>query len=335
MNKSAVKSLKSSFTILFGFQLVLIIVLGILIETLYRNQLKLATARDSYFNSYLLADELRQSSDDLTRMARSYVATGKEKFERAYWEILDIREGKIERPVDYNRIYWDFVMATGQRPAGSGDKISLEDLMIKEGFTASELEKLTLAENNSNDLVKTERMAMNAVKGLFDDGSGNFTIQKEPDRDFAIGLMYGDDYYKIKASIMRPIDDFFKMFQAREEQTVSKYLQLSNILFWISLLLSGLIIIIFIFSFVIIRHQITERDDVERELNDLHKSLEEKIKARTLELEHSKIKLNKALKESENMNRLMVGRELMMIKLKKQIKNSDTLDIKDEYENKK
>ena len=33
-------------------------------------------ANESRHQSYLLADELRQTSDDLTRMARSYVVTG-------------------------------------------------------------------------------------------------------------------------------------------------------------------------------------------------------------------------------------------------------------------
>jgi methyl-accepting chemotaxis protein len=35
--------------------------------------------------SWLLADELRQSSDDLTRLARTYVVTGDASYERQYW----------------------------------------------------------------------------------------------------------------------------------------------------------------------------------------------------------------------------------------------------------
>ena len=76
--------------------------------------------RDAYRNryaSFLLADELRQSSDDLTRLARTYVATGDAKWERQYVEILDIRNGKLPRPQHYERIYWDF-RAADQTPAG-------------------------------------------------------------------------------------------------------------------------------------------------------------------------------------------------------------------------
>lgn len=320
MNNTQPKSLKRSFSVIFGFQLFLIIVLAVLIQALYQNQLKLANARDSYFNSYLLADELRQSSDDLTRMARAYVATGNPAFERYYWNILDIRNGKISRPTNYNRIYWDFVIATGQEFNPNGENIPLRDLMIKEGFTVAELDKLNLAQKNSDELVKAETVAMNAMKGLFDDGTGNFTISKEPNRELANRLMNDENYYKIKAEIMRPIDDFYKMFQERTESAVKKYLQLSNILFWISIILSVLIIIIFIFSFIIIRRQIIKREEVEKELSDLQKSLEEKIKERTSLLTQSEKKLKKTLDNSERVNKLMVGRELKMIELKKQLK---------------
>ena len=58
--------------------------------------------------SYLPADELRQSSDNLTRLGRVYVITGDVKYEKQYFDILDIRNGKKPRPSDYHRIYWDF-----------------------------------------------------------------------------------------------------------------------------------------------------------------------------------------------------------------------------------
>lgn len=55
------------------------------------------------YTSFLVADEMRQSSDDLTRMARAYVDTGDPKFERFYWQMLAIRNGELEEPVHYER----------------------------------------------------------------------------------------------------------------------------------------------------------------------------------------------------------------------------------------
>ena len=70
-------------------------------------------------------DELRQSSDDLTRMARTYAATGDQRFVDYFNQILDIRSGKAPRPLQYGRVYWDLVIASGiemmgRVPMGSG-----------------------------------------------------------------------------------------------------------------------------------------------------------------------------------------------------------------------
>ncbi len=50
------------------------------------------------YQSYQAADELRQSSDDLTRLGRTYVVTGDEKYEKMYMDILDIRNGQKPKP---------------------------------------------------------------------------------------------------------------------------------------------------------------------------------------------------------------------------------------------
>ena len=47
-----------------------------------------------------LAAELRQSSDDLTRMVRTYVVTGDARFKRHFEEVLAIRNGLLERPAN-------------------------------------------------------------------------------------------------------------------------------------------------------------------------------------------------------------------------------------------
>ena len=59
-----------------------------------------------------LTDELRMSSEFLTRFSRNYVVTRDEKVLNYYNNILDIRDGKISRPDNYNNMYWDLV-ATG------------------------------------------------------------------------------------------------------------------------------------------------------------------------------------------------------------------------------
>lgn len=168
-----------------------------------------AEARQLLHRSYLLADELRQSSDDLTRMARTYAATGDPRYEALFREILDIRNGAVPRPLDYHNVYWDLVTATGERPRGSGEPAALRALMLEAGFTDEEFALLNQSEDESNFLVSLETRAMNAVAGRFDDGSGEYALRGEPDRELAVALLHGDEYHEEKGRIMRPLERLF------------------------------------------------------------------------------------------------------------------------------
>ena len=63
-----------------------------------------------------LADNLRQTSDDLTLMARLHAITGDPLYREYFDEILDIRNGDAPRPANYFGVpYWDIVLDTGER----------------------------------------------------------------------------------------------------------------------------------------------------------------------------------------------------------------------------
>ena len=64
-------------------------------------------------------------------------------YKQHYQEILDIRNGKMPRPVRYQDIYWDLVAADDQRPRPySGQAIALLQQMKQAGFTEEECAKL-------------------------------------------------------------------------------------------------------------------------------------------------------------------------------------------------
>ena len=183
---------------------------------------ELADAQLQKYHSYQLADELRQSSDDLTRMARTYAVTGNEKYQKFFNRILTIRNGETPRPQDYNDIYWDLV--TGdleQDSAEAGEKISLESRMLSAGFTVQEFALLKDSQNQSDSLVKLENIAMHALKGEFDDGTGSFLIKKTPDQPLAIQILHSQQYHEAKAKIMKPLRDFTQMVNQRTSILVS------------------------------------------------------------------------------------------------------------------
>ena len=173
------------------------------------------------YNSYLLADELRQSSDDLTRLGRTYVVTADPEYERQYMQILAIRNGEAPRPQAYQRIYWDFVAAGNAKPRPDTTAIALDDLMKQAGFSEAEFAKLQQAQANSNGLVQLEVKAMNAVKGLFADSQGNYSIKGEPDLAMARELVHSKDYHRFKGQIMQPLDEFFVLLDQRTANAVT------------------------------------------------------------------------------------------------------------------
>jgi len=124
--------------ILLAVKAVIVVALGLSTYLLER-QLEVSNqSRDVAFHSYLLADELRQSSDDLTRLARSFVVTGDPEFEREYQAVLEIRNGQRPRPREYQRIYWDLVTAKNLQPRPLGKAVALRQVMIEQGFTGCE-----------------------------------------------------------------------------------------------------------------------------------------------------------------------------------------------------
>jgi PAS domain S-box-containing protein len=173
--------------------------------------------------SYHLADQLRQSSDDLTRMVRTYAATADSRFEAYFQAILDIRAGETPRPENYDRIFWDFIIAEeADVDDFDGERISLKELMDQVGITDSEFQQLSEAERRSNELVNMEREAMFAMKGIFKDTQGNFTRSGKPDQQLAIDLLFGREYHLAKKNIMTPINDFLAAVETRTQKNLTK-----------------------------------------------------------------------------------------------------------------
>lgn len=181
--------------------------------TLYvRADGQVGLATESRIQSFLLADELRQSSDDLTRMVRTYVITGNLTYKRHYQEILDIRNGKQLRPLRYESIYWDLVLSDGQRPRSSGSAIALLSAMKNAGITTAEFAKLSESKANSDRLTRTEYAAMALVEATL-------PLSRE-NRAQAIEMLHDENYHQAKASIMRPINEFYFMVDQRTQQAV-------------------------------------------------------------------------------------------------------------------
>jgi len=163
--------------------------------------------------SLLLAAEIRQSSDDLTRIARLYVATGIPIYKQYYQDILAIRDGHKPRPISNNDIYWDFVLAQQSPPnLAQRTAIPLLELMRQAGFTEKEFRTLAAAKTRSDTLSAIELTAMQLIEA---DNS-----QTAPNRAKATLLLHDEHYHQSKAAIMRPIAEFNALINQRTQNDI-------------------------------------------------------------------------------------------------------------------
>ena len=190
---------------------------------------------EARFQSHLLIDELRYSSDDLTRMVQDYVDTGNPLYKQHFQEILDIRNGKKPRLANYVDIYWDPVIGEEHKPLSeNGQTIALMDLMRKVGFSEQEFAKLEQAKANSDILTITEYAAIDLIDSPDKSNVANHSKANQMLRDAA--------YKKAKVSIMIPISECYEMMDQRTLIAVHKA-ENTAIILRIVFLLSGLLLI--------------------------------------------------------------------------------------------
>lgn len=143
----------------------------------------------------LLANELRQSSEDLSNNSRMFVVSGgNEIYSNEYDDILAWRSGRAPRPSN---------LAENLFP---GETINLVDLLEQVGFTEEELITVETSLVLSDGLGKTETQAMESVRlGKIVSGP-QLAIPGESVEEFALRILTNDSYNAITHQIIRPLD---------------------------------------------------------------------------------------------------------------------------------
>lgn len=197
-------SCKSSYTmiitmkrpVVFAFPIIIflnMIFLGLLISV-YLKIDSLIQSQKNIYKTTILSEELKHSSDDLTRAARSYAATGDESYLKEFNHLLEVRSGVKPRSLN-----------TLVEP---GKTIPFSHLLKSLSPTASEYQKLKDSEDASNNLTQLEDQSFNAMKGVFKDSNGQYTVHRVPDQKFATSLLFSEEYFRQKRQIMQPIYEF-------------------------------------------------------------------------------------------------------------------------------
>lgn len=195
-----------------------------------------------------LAEDLVISSQWQTRFARGYVDTN-EAHRREWYEIVDkIIQGKIPRPKNYNLEYWDLVLGGFIPPPEDNEQqqVSLEARLLAYNVTAEEISQLRDAQNLYAKITSIERIAMNAVDGKFDDGTGAFSKRGKPDPALAHKLLFNRDYNKINAEMSQKVAQLVANFERRYSVKIEKEQDLAESLVavnsYLNIALFGLIV---------------------------------------------------------------------------------------------
>ena len=164
---------------------------------------KIDSKHSERFLAFAIAVEFRHTSMNLTRFARTYAATGEQKYWDDYWTIVQWRSGDIPRP------------STVHKELYPGETIEEREIMKRIGFTDAEFEMLNEISNMSNDLISLEDQAMQSVEaGEFIEGPAT-PLEGEDIKSFAVRILYDDTYHKEVYKIWGTVEEFVTILDER------------------------------------------------------------------------------------------------------------------------
>lgn len=273
----------------FSFLALLITATSALFVFYSLNQLRLAS--EHRLQSYTLSEELRSSSDQLTKMARAYAVTGNAQFKDYFYEVLAIRSGERARPKNYHRVYWDFRMPGVERveEVEGRARIAFDQLLHQLSLTKQERWYLAAAKLESDALTVLENTAFDKVaKG---------------DNAAATDILYSKVYFKAKAKIMQNINEFHILLENRSETQVST---------WLSAVYSATFI--FILSVIILLALLVYKSFIRSQLDgSILTMLNEEVDEKTAELSKNNDMLKDAIVELKSTQKQLIEAEKMSL----------------------
>lgn len=204
----------------------------------------LKSSQEKREHSMSIADEMRQSSDNLTNFARLYVLTEDTVYKSRFNSVLNIRDGIEYIPNEYGNMYWNFVNGNSKyHNHSSGVKKSIYDRMIDLGFVDSEISLIEESRTNSDKLANIESTAFLTIESTSD-----WKLKRT-----ARNSLFKQSYLTEKSKIMKPIQEFYNHVNTRTEIEVSALVDKSRT-YMIYIVISSIVTIasvVFLFIMVI------------------------------------------------------------------------------------
>ena len=205
------KSGNASFALRLWVAAAMVIALSATFIIYVMAEKRIDRANETRVASLMLAEELRDSSDNLTRMVRTFAVTGDPAYEKSYREILDIREGRLPGHNAASRVFWEL---GDKDPPSEEEPLPLVERMQRAGFTEDELQCLQQGKEESDRLTGVEFRAMDAIRKMPPGDS--------VERLRIISTLYDADYHASKERVMEPISRAIAQMDERTKQAVDK-----------------------------------------------------------------------------------------------------------------
>ena len=151
-------------------------------------------------------DELEGNSEDLTKYARLYAATGDTQHRETYNQILAIRLGEAPRPQNYGRTYWNLNKKTRAAHHSPGEKINFQESLWQLPMTSGEAAKVQKSEIAFDQLVSLEKKAIALIDKI---------IQGEGNKEHAVNLLNSPEHAEIKHQVMLPLSELRESIKLR------------------------------------------------------------------------------------------------------------------------
>lgn len=249
------RSIKAIFALLFCLMAVLAVAMFTVTRQVADLRVESHQHSEQLHRFYRLSQELKQSSDHLTKFARAYASTGNERWLRLFNQVLAVRNGKLAAPSNNDYEFWDVVVLSDTNEldqSGNQRYPSLIERIRQSGIDSVEFLELQNALSLSDQLVALEREAFMAVKGWKKEFAGEYRYTGEPDLNFARSLLYSEKYFLEKAKIMAAIGSAHGNIVRRIQSQANAADEKAQYYERISLVLVSLLLSAIIASFVLL-----------------------------------------------------------------------------------
>jgi len=208
----------------------LICLLTFQVKWLYQINQRLENIYQERYPSYLLVNELRQSTFSLMLHTRHYVEKHDPKYEQYHHDIVAIRAGEKSRPKEREGGYWQYGIVDQASLHSAGEQVSLHALIEANHFSLEELNLLRKAEKLADELALTEQIAIEASNGIISADNQQKLLIGETSKDFSARIINDDAYEQLKQTFVKMLNEIITLLDERTNARMEQVLYQKDVI---------------------------------------------------------------------------------------------------------